>query len=281
MRRRTVVTGGVALLALAATGAGLGGPAFAEAPKDPRGLLEDYADWREAQETRATHLPALEDAAFAATNARREEAGLAALEPEDGLRRVARHYAARMAGGAPFAHTDPAGRGPGDRVSILHRRFVGIVGENIFKSDIFTGSAQGRAGRFAVDSLMESPGHRENILSRQWTHAAIGAVADGEMFHLVQLFGLRGALLAEDAPLEVRAGSPLPPAFTRFVAGGADRLAVTAPDAPVNGADFRPLREAVAPRATGVAVSRYARRRSVDGNRVEFDVLPGPAVIVV
>lgn len=283
LRRRDML-GGAAALGLGAFVLGAAPGRIAAQTRtygDPRRFLAAFRDWRRAQEVRAGYLPTLEEAAFDATNAMRAEAGLRPLEAEEGLRWIARFYAQTLSRTGGFDHEDEAGRGPAERIAVLHRRFVGVNGENIFKSDIFTLSEQGRAGRFAVDSLMDSPGHRRNILAPNWTHAAMGAAGDGGMFHLVQLFGQRVALLAEEAPLELPAGKALPPAFTRFAAGGADRLALAPPTAEITGADLRPLDGATAPAQAGIAATRYAVQESAQGNRVGYGVYPGPVVVVV
>lgn len=285
MRRRDLLTAGAAAAGLVMTGS----PAFLGAtPSDPAGsvrsLAADYRAWREAQTQRADYQPEIERAAVATTADRREAAGLSPLELDEDLRWIARFYAARLAAGDAFDHVDAHGRGPGDRIAILHRRHVGTAAENLFKSDIFRHSAQVTAGRFAIDSLMDSPGHRQNILSGAWTHIGIGTAIDGNFMTLVQLFTQRVIFLAEETPLELRAAQPLPPALGRFATGNAELIALVPPGAEPSAANFRPLlnlQRTKGPERTGLHMSRYAVRRSAKGGTVNYSVFPGPQFLVV
>jgi hypothetical protein len=102
-------------------------------------------------------------------------------------------------------------------VALLHRRLAGGVGENLAEhKGLAAEQLKVQIGPLAVkimDGLIQSPGHRENILNPDYTHLAIAAVAKGERVMVVQLFEGRRALLAEPLPLHVSRGEKLPLKF--------------------------------------------------------------------
>src|SRR5215213_3256716 len=74
---------------------------------------------------------AVEAGIRACANRNREARGMPALEHDTALDRAARFHARRMLAKGFFDHTDPAGKGPDDRVRRYARRRYVIVGENI------------------------------------------------------------------------------------------------------------------------------------------------------
>jgi len=254
------------------------GPVLAQA--GPGAYAAAHAAWLDRAAREAPWLPELEEAVLTATNDRRDAAGLPPLETDPALRRIARFYADQLAGGARFDHVDAEGRTPGDRIAILHRRLVGTSGENLFQSNVWRRSEQRAAGRYAVDSLMRSPGHRANILSADWTVAGMGAAAAGDTFHRVQLFARPFAMLTEDLPLTHAAGAPLPPSASRFAEGSAERIAFAPPDRQPDGGDLQPLARARVPRRTGPHGSFYAIPESREGGATRYAVAPGPMIVI-
>lgn len=275
MSRRSVLTLSLALPALAA---GLR-PAAAQADS-PSGYLRQFASYREEVRTSADYLPDVEAGILAETNAHREEAGVPILEPDEQLAWVARFYAHRLVDVGRIRHEDEAGRTPDQRIAILHRRQIGPNGENLFQTNLFRRSEPKRAAVLSVDSLMDSPGHRENILNEGWTHGGMGAVTDGTMLYVVQLFVRRTALLAEDAPMRLEPGRPLPTAATRFEIGSAELAALVPMGRNPDGPDLGPLARLSAPKTPGPYRLWYAMRRSTEGRRIDYDVNPGPIVEV-
>lgn len=265
--------------------AGLGGTAVALAagplpgrasdPLDPSSYLAEFEAYRAAA---TDYLPEVEAALLRQTSGRRDAAGAPALAPEERLCWIARFYAARIHRAGSLSHIDPQGRGPGQRVGLLHRRLVGLAGENLFQSNVFHPDRQAAAGAFAVDSLMESPGHRRNILERRWTHAGMGVVLRGDSFVAVQLFVQRMALLADDLPARMAGGWPLPPAARRFAEGMPDRIGFGRPeDGPV-ATDTVPLAAAATPKRAGVYRCLYAFLRERTASGAHFEIAPGPIV---
>jgi uncharacterized protein YkwD len=100
-------------------------------------------------------------------NQSRKAAGLRALLADDELREVALGHSEDMAEHHFVGHVSPTTGTTEDR-----ERRSGIVvvtyGENI---------AQAESAEQAHDGLMQSPGHRANMLSSQFTHVGIAAVS--------------------------------------------------------------------------------------------------------
>ena len=102
-------------------------------------------------------------------NEERSAAGLAALVWDERLVPVARQHSEEMFRLKYFAHQSPMSGTPFDRI-----RNAGVAytraGENL---------AYAQSVSVAHRGLMQSPGHRENILRPEFTHMAIGIVSAG------------------------------------------------------------------------------------------------------
>jgi uncharacterized protein YkwD len=112
--------------------------------------------------------------AFSATNSERTSRGMSALRKSTCLKRFAAKQAQRMADRGQLLHQplEPIQRACG----------VGYVAENIA-----TGYPNGRA---AVAGWMASTqGHREAILSRNYTQMGIAARKAGRTWYVSQVFG--------------------------------------------------------------------------------------------
>ena len=101
---------------------------------------------------------------LALLNRGRSEAGLAPLAPDPELRAVALAHSRDMVAGHFFGHVSPTTGTVEDR---LRRAavVVSIAGENV---------AQGESAESAYRGLMDSPGHRANMLGAKFTHVGIG-----------------------------------------------------------------------------------------------------------
>jgi uncharacterized protein YkwD len=108
-------------------------------------------------------------------NRERTKRNLAPLRESAPLRAAAGRYARQMVAGGFFAHVSPAG-------STLRARIAGVgyVGTSAYTlgENIATGSGGLGAPTAIVASWMGSPGHRRNILARDFRDIGIG-VADG------------------------------------------------------------------------------------------------------
>jgi uncharacterized protein YkwD/uncharacterized membrane protein required for colicin V production len=115
--------------------------------------------------------PANEQAMLDLVNQERTSRGLVALTMDEPLRDVARAHAADMFARGYFAHDTPEGVDPFDRMSAAGILF-GIAGENLALAPTLD---------MAHNGLMNSPGHRANILRPEFRKVGIG-VLDGGIY---------------------------------------------------------------------------------------------------
>ena|SRR6476620_4733068 len=110
-------------------------------------------------------------------NNERSKAGLPALQMDWELQRTARVKACDMAQKGYFSHQSPTYGSPFDMMKQFGISYR-TAGENI---------AQGqRSPAEVMQAWMNSQGHRENILKREYTHIGVGYCAQGN--HWVQMF---------------------------------------------------------------------------------------------
>lgn len=116
-------------------------------------------------------------------NVERQRHGLSRLPMSSGLHKAARQHAQNMVRFDFFAHVDPWGDDPTDRVArFSNHRWA--VGENIAG-----GYDNGRA---ACRGWIASPGHRANILDPDYEAIGVGFAGGGSWGTVfVQDFGIR------------------------------------------------------------------------------------------
>ncbi len=102
-------------------------------------------------------------------NKERSERGLPELVMDETLREVARQHSVDMFQRGYFSHIDPEGVTPFDRIRAGGVSFF-IAGENLAVAPTVSIAHQG---------LMDSPGHRENILRPSYRRVGIGAARGG------------------------------------------------------------------------------------------------------
>ncbi len=132
---------------------------------------------------------------LALANGDREKAGLPPLAAHPELARIATAHSADMLENGYFGHTSPTTGTAADRVTRAGMR-TPLVRENI---------GHGYSVSEVHRSLMESPGHRDNVLSDDATHVGIGVLVaekDGRNSYVVtELFiRLAAAIDVDDAP---------------------------------------------------------------------------------
>lgn len=111
-------------------------------------------------------------------NQTRRDAGLQPLQADAGLSAVARAHSLDMAITGFFSHSSPSTGDMGDRLSGAGIDFR-AAGENIaLNSDV----------RSAHSSLMQSPAHRQNLMSHEVTHLGVGVVSNGRMLLVTEVF---------------------------------------------------------------------------------------------
>lgn len=108
---------------------------------------------------------AAEREVLALVNQERAKADCQPVRADDGLSRLATSFSQDMAERGFFAHTSPDGKSPWDRAEA--RGISELGGENI---------ARGQANaRSVMDSWMNSPGHKANILNCDYRTLGVGA----------------------------------------------------------------------------------------------------------
>ena len=122
--------------------------------------------------------PDLEARMLALVNRERVAAGLKPLVADPELTEVARGHSADMFVRGYFAHDTPDGRDPFDRMREAGVSF-GTAGENL---------ALAPTVQVAHTGLMNSPGHRANILHKDFGRLGIG-IMDG---------GIRGLMVSQE-----------------------------------------------------------------------------------
>lgn len=122
--------------------------------------------------------PDLEQRMLDLVNQERVAAGLKPLAADPELTEVARQHSADMFARGYFAHNTPEGVTPFDRMRTANVRFL-TAGENLALAPTIP---------VAHTGLMNSPGHRENILRPEFGRVGIG-VMDG---------GMRGLMVSQE-----------------------------------------------------------------------------------
>ncbi|HEY2962066.1 MAG TPA: CvpA family protein [Pyrinomonadaceae bacterium] len=122
--------------------------------------------------------PDLEKRMLDMVNEERAKAGLRPLAPDPELTEVARQHSADMFARGYFAHDTPEGLTPFDRMHNSHVQFL-TAGENLALAPTLP---------VAHTGLMNSPGHRANILRPQFGRVGIG-IMDG---------GIRGLMISQE-----------------------------------------------------------------------------------
>ena len=158
-------------------------PVFAEAISRSLNLLTIHPDSNESvtlpfKVEHSRPRPDLEKRMLDLVNQERVAAGLNPLAPDPELTEVARQHSADMFARGYFAHDTPEGLSPFDRMRNANVRFI-TAGENLALAPTIP---------VAHTGLMNSPGHRANILRREFGRVGIG-VMDG---------GMRGLMVSQE-----------------------------------------------------------------------------------
>lgn len=122
----------------------------------------------------AVERPSLEAQMLSLVNKERTSRGLKPLEADPELTQVARAHSRDMFSKGYFAHVNLNGQDPFDRMRLAHVSFHS-AGENL---------ALAKTLQMAHTNLMNSPGHRANILQPAYGRVGIG-VLDGGFYGLM------------------------------------------------------------------------------------------------
>src|SRR4030095_13610073 len=118
--------------------------------------------------------PDLEEKMLQLVNQERTQRGLSTLAADPEMTEVARAHSRDMFARGYFAHFTPEGKSPFDRMNDAHVRYA-TAGENL---------ALAHSLSIAHNGLMNSPGHRANILSPSFGRVGIG-ILDGGFYGLM------------------------------------------------------------------------------------------------
>lgn len=127
------------------------------------------------QTTKVSIDAASEQKMLELVNKERTSRGLKPLVMDEKLREVARAHSRDMFARGYFAHVNPDGKDPFDRMKDAGITFL-VAGENL---------ALAPNVDLAHDGLMNSPGHRANILTDEFGRVGIGCIdggSNGKMF---------------------------------------------------------------------------------------------------
>ena len=131
-------------------------------------------------------VPAIVLEVIELTNRERLKAGLPALKRQKNLQESAAWLARDMADRRYFDHHDSVGRNLTGRITGFKYADFSTLGENIAMGQ--------RTAQEVVDGWMKSPGHRANILSKNFAEIGVGYVPSyehGAPGYWVQDFGSR------------------------------------------------------------------------------------------
>lgn len=115
-------------------------------------------------------VSAIEQEVLNLTNIERQKAGLAPLAIDDKLMNSAREKSKDMSKNNYFSHTSPTYGSPFDQMKAFGVTYRSAA-ENIASGQ--------RSAEEVVRAWMNSPGHRQNILTANFTHIGIGYDASG------------------------------------------------------------------------------------------------------
>ncbi len=125
----------------------------------------------------------LERDSFRRVNAERSARGAAReLVADAELARLARSHSESMRDEGFFSHVTPEGMDPAARLGAAGYWFF-AVGENIVRVENVSDP-----GACAHSVLMESEGHRDNILSGDYARLGVGVALGGESVWITQIF---------------------------------------------------------------------------------------------
>jgi uncharacterized protein YkwD len=153
----------------------ISGPAPAKTRKPkPAAFVASVAQFSFAYEADA------ENQLFALANQVRAEAGVPALQRDEGLTQAAREHAAAMAAQQQLSHQFSGETSVQQRLTAATPLHLDRAGENV---------AYAATVDQAHDNLMHSPPHRENLLNPAYNVAGFGVVRSGDSLYVVQDFG--------------------------------------------------------------------------------------------
>ena len=137
-------------------------------------------------------LMGVEETVFAMTNDLRCRHGLPVFLKDESCRDAARGHSADMFTRNYFDHTDPEGRSVKERLPA--NPAIRLWGENIWTGRGYDPRQIQHLAQVIMAGWMNSPGHRKNILSPEYTHLGVGVITNNQEVKATQVFiGMSGA----------------------------------------------------------------------------------------
>jgi uncharacterized protein YkwD len=207
------------------------------------------------------HSDEIEGAILELVNHERAKAGAGPLQPDGTLRATAEGHSGDMIVRNFFAHEDPDGLSAADRIAQAHRQLIGLTGENIWMGVNVDLSDPKRAAASIMDDWMRSPGHRSNILKKEYTHLGVGVALKGGDVRATQNFAAVYALTEQAVPARVNGGESLNLAARPVGADAApDRFEFFSPDKGVGVGGVRLIAGATVPEPKEMPAGIYKLR---------------------
>lgn len=148
-----------------------------------------YSEQKKELTSLKNDVSAIEKELFELANKERKKISLSSLQLSQDLSLLARKHSLDMASQGKISHSSSSGKSYKDRVVEAGFYFISL-GENVAFSETFLTA-------FIHQGFMESPGHRENILSPDFDQVGIGVVfKEDKGYFITQDF--RESLLMRD-----------------------------------------------------------------------------------
>ena len=242
-----------------ADGTGGGGPVAA--PASTFGTPVPRPGAADAARTGIGHSDEIESAILELVNQERAKAEASPLQPDSTLRATAEGHSDDMFVRNFFSHDNPDGLSPADRIAQAHRQLIGLTGENIWLGENIDLSDPKRAAAAIMNDWMHSPGHRDNILRKEYTHLGVGVAVKGRDARATQNFAAVYALTQQAVPAQLNGGEGLNLAARPVRAAAApDRFEFFSSDKGVGVGGVRLIAGATVPEPKDVPAGVYKLR---------------------
>jgi uncharacterized protein YkwD len=159
---------------------------FAWVPASAQWTGHSSGQLQPAPRVRLFSLMGVEEALFAMANNVRCRHGLPAFLKDERCRDAARAHSADMLNRHYFSHTDPEGRSVKERLPA--NSAIRTWGENIWTGCGYDPRQIQHLAEAIMSGWMNSPGHRSNILSPEYTHLGVGVITDNKEVEATQVF---------------------------------------------------------------------------------------------
>lgn len=141
----------------------------------------------------------IEKEIFRLTNEERVKRGLEEYDYDEKLAHVALIHSRNMVEKNFFSHNDRQRRTPDQRIAEYYPEIIGGTGENIAFNH---GKTEEAVANSLMTSWMNSPGHRANILSRDYDRIGVGVKQKGNSYYATQKFLSPVVAIPENTPRE-------------------------------------------------------------------------------